>query len=448
MKGLFTTVALLILFSSCKESGVQLSKPSTFVRYFSDGNQNEAVDVLQTSDDGFLILSYSKPSNSSIGWINLTKTDVNGNSLPVKTIKHNLADSDLQPSNFVAYKDVSGEERYLIVGTVINPKFGSRLFVARTNNAGDLVDSISYYHASDIQPGLGSPASYLKGRGVAQTNNATKDFFVLAQAVKADLISPADSDMYLAQIVGVDDVPNNKKALSKVFTHTYGAGATDLANRLYYVDGVAPKLFWGGTTADGNGTHMILSRTGFNAEPQNADWFRTYPQENQIDIFKGNDICSFSSTNFAFIGSHYNTQITPNQYDAIDFSYIDYNGGALGLLNPDGSYNLTRQFQLKFPQDIPPGASICPITGGFLLLFTQAMDAQGTNTDYALIKLDGSGNPPADWPVAKTYGGKYPDVGKRVLQSRDGGYVVLGTTKLANVNTVFFMKTDGGGNIQ
>ena len=76
------------------------------------------------------------------------------------------------------------------------------------------------------------------------------------------------------------------------------------------------------------------------------------------------------------------------------------------------------------------------------------MDAQGTNTDYALIKLDGNGNPPADWPEAKTYGGKYPDVGKRVLQSSDGGYVVLGTTKLANVNTVFFMKTDGGGNIQ
>ena len=78
MKGFFTAIAILFFFSSCKESGVQLSKPSTFVKYYSDGNQDDAVDILETSDHGFLILSHAD-STAGSGGINITKTDFGGN---------------------------------------------------------------------------------------------------------------------------------------------------------------------------------------------------------------------------------------------------------------------------------------------------------------------------------------------------------------------------------
>src|SRR6478752_5187633 len=109
MKGLFTAVALLFFFSSCKESGVPLSKPSTFVKYYSDGNQDDAVDILEISsatERGFLILSHA---DSTAGWggINITKTDIGGNVIKQTFIRRskNLSPGYLRPSNLVAIKD-------------------------------------------------------------------------------------------------------------------------------------------------------------------------------------------------------------------------------------------------------------------------------------------------------------------------------------------------------
>src|SRR5579862_4084814 len=119
MKGFFTAVLLLIFFSACKESGVQLAKPSTFVRYFSDGQQDQAVDVLETSDKGYLILSYSAPSNGDAGWINLLKTDLSGNVIwgggGEKAIKAKSPNTTLQPGNIVAIGDKTGDTGYVLV---------------------------------------------------------------------------------------------------------------------------------------------------------------------------------------------------------------------------------------------------------------------------------------------------------------------------------------------
>src|SRR6267154_4447512 len=98
MKGIVTAIALLFFFGACTESGVHLSKPSTFVKYFSDGQQDEAIDVVETSDHGFLILSHA---DSSGGWggINITKTDLSGNVTWEKFIRRskNLSAGDLRP---------------------------------------------------------------------------------------------------------------------------------------------------------------------------------------------------------------------------------------------------------------------------------------------------------------------------------------------------------------
>src|SRR6478735_6610428 len=107
MKGIFTVAAILFFFSSCTESGVPLSKPSTFVKYYSDGNQDDAIDILETSDHGFLILSHSDSSNL-FGGINVIRTDQSGNALWQKSFRRSR--SDLNPSNVVAMKDNSGND--------------------------------------------------------------------------------------------------------------------------------------------------------------------------------------------------------------------------------------------------------------------------------------------------------------------------------------------------
>jgi hypothetical protein len=433
MKGLFTTLALFVLMLSCKESGVPVSKPSTFVRYFSDGNPNDAVDVLETSDQGFLILSYSKPlATDSLGKIILTKTSISGNTIWEKTIRSKT--SDLRPSSFVAINDITGDTGYVIVGTSQNPSFGTRLFVAKTDIGGHLQDSASYStksgNVANYRTGKGT---YLKGRGIARTS--ANMFFVDAQVVNADLISSSDSSIYMAQIDG--------STLKEVYSRTFLANTTDVTNRLTLsVD--QTRVFMGASRDDSGGPHLYFIRYDTANRPQSSKWAQDYPSAATHNYFE-NDIFPYGESYHGIIGTH----ADPNS--GIGTSNVKYDSVIFVLSNsasdkrPDAS--VVREIKLQYATS-QMGASLCKTSNGFLLLYTQAVDAGGTNTDYTLAKIDLDGNFTKDWPAPKTFGGKFVDIGKRVLQSSDGGYVVLGTTVLANVETVFLMKTDGGGNIQ
>jgi hypothetical protein len=428
MKVFSTALALLFLFNSCNENGVSPSKSATFVRYFNDGNQDDAVDIIQTSDKGFLILSHSVNASKGYGWITLTKTDLNGNTIgDIKPIVSSSNRSDLRPSNLVAIKDNSGNDTgYLIVGTLQNPSFGARLFVAKTDVNGAIqnaIDSVSYYtktfgYDSTFRKKSGG---YVMGKGVTQSTK-TNNIFVVGQVVKADLTTSYDSagqaaDMFFAGIDGT--------TLKMLFSRTYGAGTSMLASRLY-LDFNQTSAYWGGTRSDASGTHMRLINSGFNSRGTNFD----LPYPTGDSGYTGNDFCAYGY-GYAFIGNH----SVPSKPQKISLARVGNGGNLVDTL---------ANFSLQSGLDLA-GNSVCSaLDGGLLLLGTSTVDSQGTNTDYYLIKVDGNGA--KQWEIA--HGGKYPDVGVRVLQSIDGGYVVLGTTTLANVKTVFLMKTDSRGNIQ
>jgi hypothetical protein len=417
MKGIFTVAALIFFFTACKESGVPLSKPSTFVRYFGDGNQSQAIDILETSDHGFLILSHTDLAGLN-GGINISKTDAGGNTIWKKSFTK--SGSDLRANNFVAIRDNSGNDQgYVIVGTIVDPSFVAKLYVFRINTTGDQVDSKSY----DIKD-IGNAPAYVFGKGVAQSSNSSNDFFVIGQLVKADLTPPIDNngnvvDMFFTQI--------NGSTLDTVFTRTYGGGTTSLASRLY-LDYTQNYAYWGGTRVDAHGTHVRFIKSGFNSQQTIFDL--PYPVADTTG-YTATDFCTYGY-GYAFIGNHLSSQ-------EISILRVGSEGDQIGAV----SY-----FSLKPTADqvLPlAGNSICStLDGGLLLLGTSNKDTQGVDTDYYLIKVDGTGT--KQWEAA--YGGKYPDVGARVLQSSDGGYVVLGTTTLANVKTVFLMKTDTQGKIQ
>jgi len=82
--------------------------------------------------------------------------------------------------------------------------------------------------------------------------------------------------------------------------------------------------------------------------------------------------------------------------------------------------------------------------GGYALAgFTKSFGAGGS--DFWLVKTNALGN--MQWN--KTYGGPIQDVASCVVQTSDGGYALAGETYSYNVNSqVFFVKTDGSGNVQ
>jgi len=421
MKGLFTVIALLFFFTACKESGVQLSKPSTFVKYYSDGNQDQAVDILETSDHGLLILSNADSivGGINLGGINVTKTDLGGNVTWQRSFRNDT--SALQASNFVPIKDNSGTDQgYVIVGTAINPNlnsgFGATLYVMRINYDGSLKDSKSYItQFGNAKSYRAKKGQYVIGKGVAQSSNLTNDIFVVGQLVEPDLATPVSGgDMYFTRISGT--------TLDTLWTRTYGGGTSNLASRLY-LDYSQTNAYWGGSRTDAQGTHMRFIKSGFNA--QNTVFDLSYPVGDNSG-YTGNDFCAYGY-GYAFIGNHISAQ-------EISVARVGSEGDLIGSLANFTGSGLSLA-----------GNSICStLDGGLLLLGTSTVDAQGTNTDYYLIKVDGTGT--KQWEIS--HGGKYPDLGIKVLQSSDGGYVVLGTTTLANVKTVVLMKTDLQGNIQ
>jgi hypothetical protein len=86
--------------------------------------------------------------------------------------------------------------------------------------------------------------------------------------------------------------------------------------------------------------------------------------------------------------------------------------------------------------------------GGLVLLGTISLgvpNTPSTNTNYSLIKIDGFGNATPVW--TKIIGGRFNDKGKSIITTSDGGHVILGTTSLANVNSLLLVKVDKDGNI-
>ncbi|MFN8889502.1 MAG: hypothetical protein ACK5WF_18735, partial [Cyclobacteriaceae bacterium] len=84
--------------------------------------------------------------------------------------------------------------------------------------------------------------------------------------------------------------------------------------------------------------------------------------------------------------------------------------------------------------------------GGTVILATSKLSGTSGRgeTDYCLIRVDGDGT--QLW--TKTYGSKYEDVGVSIITTSDGGHVILGTTNLANTKSILVMKTDSNGNIE
>jgi hypothetical protein len=64
--------------------------------------------------------------------------------------------------------------------------------------------------------------------------------------------------------------------------------------------------------------------------------------------------------------------------------------------------------------------------------------------DICLIKTDANGN--EIWPAPHTFGGVNNDLGLSVVQTRDGGYIITGSTNNGSNYDVYVIKTDMYGN--
>ena len=217
----------------------------------------------------------------------------------------------------------------------------------------------------------------------------------------------------------------------------YEGGNSTVINKLF-VDG-NQNVTIGGTVTRNNFSDFRLIRAVQNFQGAGFDIPYGDPELNE----RANGICK-TANGFAMIGS---TNVDGKTDRDILFTRVSETGAVLS----------TRTYPVYFPgTEIPvnldeEGNGICTTSdGGFIILATITSTTSEGNVlgrgekDYYLMKINAFGD--VEW--SRAFGSRRDDVGVSVSQADDGGYVILGYTKLANVETIALIKTNEFGEIE
>lgn len=442
---LFILVAS-IAGACANESSVDPRETSTFIRYINGGYDDIGVSVQETPDNGYIILA-----NSSIA-----PNDVTGAHFKVKLIKMNAfgavewqrvyPEYTSDTYEYVVRVGAGTETRkykisragygllilpdnagYVVVGQDIKQDT-SRLFMLSTNAQGENPVSVVI---SNPEPTNTS----VSGRGVAL--NANGNLLVLAQS---------NNNMYLREYATA--------TLTPVWSRTYAAGTVNnLVNKIF--TNAQGNVYWGGTvTKESTSSKIRFVKTKQNSDLVESDPVIGNPTYNET----GRDICRYGF-GFAVIGTTNQKETGAGDRDILFRRLAEDGSEVIGQTKtfPVGGIQADGKSSTDLLGNEEGNSIYATQDGGLILLGTvdsqvgtsTVSDSRGNagrgETDMYLIKIDPFGE--VAWQ--QIYGSKFEDTGSSVIQSRDGGFVVLGTANISNaVRTIVLMKTDKEGRIQ
>lgn len=435
-----SVVILLVLPTGCfKESKVDPATPSTFARSYNNGYSTVPVQIEQTPEGGYIILANTNVRDSEAEQfefkILLVKTDQYGNELWMAHYPDiSEVNGRLLVSTSITLLDGGG---YLVTGSEIEERNTTTGEVTRfkpfimtvDDNTGNVIQEASYPSANNA-------------RVVAATTKETDtgyDFLVLTSSVQQDT-----SFMILSEISSTSFQITSSQ---RYYIQTAN-GTADLTpvNKLFYEAGNPEFAYFGGTASRSNRNQALLTKAQPSRETAEYANEFGYPSFDETI----NDICQFG-TGYAMIGK---TNFFNN--DDILFIKVSNTGSFsdssvyITEILPDADFNSSKRDELKKANSKNETGNSISATrdGGLIILST--IDTYGApinlgagNTDLSLMKVNGFGE--RVW--ARTFGGSDAEQGVCVRQTSDGGYAVLGTSRLGNRRTIMFLKTDKNGEI-
>ncbi len=400
---------LLILWGCSQESAVDSAKSSTFIRYFNGSFEDEAQALLETADNGLVIMANT--NFKGFNRVNLIKTDEFGNLLWQKF----YPETESTTTSYSGYSiSLTPSGGYVIVGEKIEvtttTKLPAKLLIITTDAEGNT-------------PVIKPMDNLSTRKGISVAVNPAGNFLVVSS-----VSSEPSVNLILSEF--------SNTSLEPTWTRMYGAGAlteNSLPNKLF-VDAQG-AAYWGGTVLKANQkSSMRFIKTPPNSPNVLFDLTLGKPTDTE---FSG-DMIRYGN-NFAFIGTSQTGTDSITVRRVTESGIQIFSRGYL-IKQEDSKELLTGELRgnsLTVAQD-----------GGLVLLGTIGIGPPGTistNTNYCLIKIDGFGNTKPVW--TKIIGGRFNENGKAIITTRDGGHVILGTTNLANVNSLLLMKVDKDGNI-
>ncbi len=441
----FVLIFLLFMGGCKKKNKEDLSK--AFVKYYGGLLGEKAVEVLQTSDGGYVIAG-TAITGTNLGDILVIKTDNQGNESWHKSFG---AASVYDECGSIALMPDGG---YMVVGTTAlkpNQIFNEKalqiskdstcVFAIRIDASGNVIWSKHYDNPSDPHVLVGA-----FGKAVVVNTNGQSFIAGMVDSSYGSPVVVVNLNLYailvdnstgnISQLGGIDikafqfGSKNNDYTSSAIKAFDTGFGDEYLISSSTIIAGVNTLRVVKVGIIGG----LLFPRLWQSTAPSNLSW--TEPT-----YYSGAQIIRTSDNNYMLTG----TKGTPTLSSDIfmikllvsDLSKMQsYSYGDLSGFN-----NL--------------GVSIAPTNdGGYVLLgTTNSTNYTGAVTqldDVLMIKVDQNGN--EQWH--KVFGGRGNDSASKIIQTTDGGYLICGTISFGDdasttgvSNSITLIKVNSNGDI-
>lgn len=366
---------------------------TTFQMLYSGYDYDNAVDVIRTNDNGFLITGYTYSSGAGGYDILIIKTDNNGSVEWAKT--YGTATDDF------AYQAIKiTDEEYIVLGItggIFNPN--TKIILFKINDKGDLNWSKSYVGGDQIFIPTNIYKTSDGGFVIGATNlvvNTGTDFYI----IKCD----SNGDVQWNRIIGTNE-------------YDFFSTVIETSDGNYLLSGTIHRV--------ASNDDIILVKTDKNG---NILWNKVYQRSSDIRSFEGpviNGLLELENEHYVMIG------------------FTDYRTSAF-ILKTDNDGNI-KWFKIFTGSDRALFNSIEQTEDKDFLIsgLTSSIGPGTPNTFNAFIlKIDSSAS--IQW--IKVFGGLLNESVNSSIEI-DDGYVIVGTTNSCGSSNqdIFLMKTDKNG---
>ncbi|MFL5728868.1 MAG: hypothetical protein ACJ75J_05200 [Cytophagaceae bacterium] len=396
----FSLLAVVLCLSlSCKKEKPVLSKG--FIKYFGGVDVEDASDVWQTSDGGYVIIGTTNSIGAGGSDMYVVKADANGNEEWHKTFGDVLDD---QGGGVVQTLDGG----YAFLGTFMHKASGADsnktdVFLIRANSAGDTIWTKKYGYSGTNEQGVSIRQTWDGGFIIASNTDATNDGdMIVIKITAAGLLEQPLTIYPSSPTPGLDAAVNILQRNDGGYVlSSYSASLN--SPRLAFIN------------------NFPISSSS-NA-PSKSDFFEPSMElsgEVTITNDGGYILTGKTSGDDLFVIKFNDVVTNPKIW------FKTYGGPAYDMGNSIQATN----------------------DGGYIVLGSTSSFGAGSR-DLYLLKINGAGD--QEW--YKTFGGIGLDQGKIVRRTADGGYIILGTLEFgidpsAKDNIIALIKVDENGDIK
>jgi hypothetical protein len=392
MKRMLIYIVIIIGFLGCKKSdNLSDSQAEKFIKYFGSFSQDNSTNMLQTADEGFIIVgtmtSLTQGKEAAV-----IKTDKYGNEEWSQIFGDSL---DNYASSVLIESD-----GYLILGTATDSLLTTNMWLFKLSTEGRMLWSHKYgseYNEEGVSLVNGNQGGYiLAGNTTAPFNNNIE----------------GNKDVYCIKI--------DENGL-KQWAYQYGLEGNDYAKQVVaYSNGYA--IVSSAETVSQNGLGgidaQLLLIDEFGANPET----KTYG--GSLNDY-GNSVYT-TAAGFVITG-------TTSSFNSSSQVYCVSVGIEINSINWEKNYG---------EENLETGNHILPVSDGNMLI-SGSKESIENGKDQYILKLSNTG----DTLWTNTFGHTGNDIANYAIETTDGGFAILGTTTIDNNQMVSLIKTDSEGKI-